>query len=58
MLNLCNTPMVIGAGNSSTNLVVPALAATAWRPFTGLTALAALPFTAIVPPTTQLGMRT
>jgi hypothetical protein len=51
-------PVLIGAGKLRTNLVVPAGMFTDCKPYDGDTALAAARLTEIVPPTTQLGIRT
>lgn len=51
-------PVVIGAGRFRTIFVVPAPTFTDCSPFEGATAVAAAPLMEIVPPTTQLGMRT
>ena len=50
--------MVISAGRFSTSVVVPALTLTACSPLTGETDFAFAPLTEIVPPVTQLGIRT
>ena len=50
--------MVMSAGRSRVNLVVPARTETACRPLVGDTGLAAPPLIAMVPLLTQLGIRT